>query len=62
MAKQDSKAIEELKDKVDYLERYLVEEGETEAAKFMMIIGGMLDHMVRYNINTQKEYYFLFFL
>ncbi|GLJ12807.1 hypothetical protein SUGI_0198180 [Cryptomeria japonica] len=46
MTKQNSEAIEELKDKVDYLERYLVEEGETEAAKFMMIIGGMLNHIV----------------
>ncbi|KAH9320439.1 hypothetical protein KI387_015078 [Taxus chinensis] len=46
MARHDSKAIEELKDKVNYLERYLVEEGETDAAKFMLIIAGMLDHMV----------------
>lgn len=46
MVMPNEKAVNELKEKVRYLERSLVQEGKTDAARFMLIIGGMLDHMV----------------
>eukprot|EP01018_Ginkgo_biloba_P007818 Gb_06260 [translate_table: standard] len=46
MLLRDEKVADTFKEKVDYLQRYLVEEGETDAARFMMIIRGMLDHRV----------------
>lgn len=46
MVMPNEKAVKELKEKVCYLERSLVQEGKTDAARFMLIIGGMLDHTV----------------
>ena len=47
MVMPNEKEVKELKEKFFYLERSLVQEGKTDAARFMLIIGGMLDHMVR---------------
>lgn len=46
MVMPKEKEVNELKEKVCYLERSLVQEGKTDAARFMLIIGGMLDHTV----------------
>ena len=47
MVMPNEKVVKELKEKVFYLEISLVQEGKTDAARFMLIIGGMLDHTVR---------------
>ncbi|KAL2610535.1 hypothetical protein R1flu_029108 [Riccia fluitans] len=46
MLGEDDKMVEQFKEKVDYLGEYLVQEGHLDAARFMLVIRGMLDHEV----------------
>lgn len=47
MLAEDDKMLETFKDKVDFLGEFLVQDGQMEAARFMLILRGMLDHEVR---------------
>jgi hypothetical protein len=46
MLAEDDKMLETFKEKVDFLGEFLVQDGQTEAARFMLILRGMLDHEV----------------
>jgi len=46
MLAEDDKMLETFKDKVDFLGEFLVQDGQLEAARFMLVLRGMLDHEV----------------
>ncbi|KAL3690369.1 hypothetical protein R1sor_016679 [Riccia sorocarpa] len=46
MLGEDGKVLEQFREKVDYLGEYLVQEGHLDAARFMLVLRGMLDHEV----------------
>lgn len=46
MLAEDDKMLETFKDKVEFLGEFLVQDGQMEAARFMLILRGMLDHEV----------------
>ncbi|KAG6557531.1 hypothetical protein Mapa_000805 [Marchantia paleacea] len=46
MLAEDDKLVEQFREKVDYLGEYLVQDGHLDAARFMLVIRGMLDHEV----------------
>jgi len=47
MLAEDDKMLENFKEKVDFLGKFLVQDEQVEAARFMLILRGMLDHEVR---------------
>ena len=61
MLAEDDKMLETFKDKVDFLGQFLVEDGQMEAARFMLILRGMLDHEViaqhapRYSLQLESR-------
>lgn len=46
MLSEDDKEVAHVRQKVDYLGKYLVQEKQLDAARFMLILRGMLDHEV----------------
>lgn len=46
MLAEDDKMLETFKDKVDFLGEFLVQDDQLEAARFMLVLRGMLDHEV----------------
>lgn len=44
MLSEDDKLVAAFKEKVDYLGEFLVQDGQHEAAQFMLVLRGMLDH------------------
>lgn len=46
MLAEDDKMLEAFREKVDFLGEFLVQDGQVEAARFMLILRGMLDHEV----------------
>jgi hypothetical protein len=51
MLSEDDKLVAAFKEKLDYLGEYLVQDGQHEAAQFMLVLRGMLDHEVRDHSN-----------
>lgn len=47
MLAEDDKMLENFKDKVDHVGEFLVQNDQLEAARFLLILRGMLDHEVR---------------
>ena len=47
MLSEDIQALGRFKKKAEYLLEFLAEEGQVEAAKFMFVVQGLLDHRVR---------------
>ena len=47
MLSEDIQALGAFKKKAEYLMEFLAEEGQVEAAKFMFVVQGLLDHRVR---------------
>jgi hypothetical protein len=46
MLAEDDKLVQKFKEKIDYFGEFLVQDGEIEAARFMLILRGMLEHEV----------------
>ncbi|KAG0504136.1 hypothetical protein M758_8G070700 [Ceratodon purpureus] len=57
MLAEDDKMLETFKDKVDFLGEFLVQDGQMEAARFMLILRGMLDHEVYPQYEELEEPY-----
>lgn len=57
MLSEDIQKLAEFKSKVDYFGEYLVGEGEMEAAKFMLVIKGLLEHQVPEEAETLEGSY-----
>jgi hypothetical protein len=57
MLSEDDKLVAAFKEKVDYLGEFLVQDGQHEAAQFMLVLRGMLDHEVR---DKQQLHFFSF--
>lgn len=57
MLSEDIQKLAEFKAKVDYLGEYLVGEQEMEAAKFMLVVKGLLEHQVVEEAETLKGSY-----
>lgn len=46
MLSEDDREVAHVREKVEYLGEYLVQENQLDAARFMLILRGMLDHEV----------------
>ncbi|CAM6095526.1 unnamed protein product [Calypogeia fissa] len=46
MLSEDDREVAHVREKVEYLGKYLVQENQLDAARFMLILRGMLDHEV----------------
>lgn len=47
--------VEQFREKVDYLGEYLVQDGHLDAARFLFVVRGMLDHEVHSSLSAANE-------